>query len=27
MMYHNGISAKTDEVLKQIFTLRDDVID
>lgn len=27
MMYHNGISAKTDEVLKEIFALRDDVID
>ncbi|KAJ5020364.1 Alpha/Beta hydrolase protein [Bipolaris maydis] len=27
MMYHNGIGAKTDEVLKQIFSLRDDVID
>ncbi|KAF1938051.1 alpha/beta-hydrolase [Clathrospora elynae] len=27
MMYHNGISAKTDEVLKQMFSLRDDVID
>jgi pimeloyl-ACP methyl ester carboxylesterase len=27
MMYHNGIGAKTDEVLKQIFALRDDVID
>ncbi|KAJ4365609.1 hypothetical protein N0V83_008229 [Neocucurbitaria cava] len=27
MMYHNGISAKTDEVLKEMFVLRDDVID
>jgi pimeloyl-ACP methyl ester carboxylesterase len=27
MMYHNGIGAKTEEVLKQIFALRDDVID
>ena len=27
MMYHNGIGAKTDEVLKQIFSLRDDVMD
>jgi hypothetical protein len=26
-MYHNGIGAKTDEVLRQIFALRDDVID
>ncbi len=26
-MYHNGISAKTDDVLKEVFKLRDDVID
>lgn len=26
-MYHNAIRAKTDEVLKQLFELRDDVID
>jgi hypothetical protein len=26
-MYHNAISAKTDEVLKELFALRDDVID
>lgn len=26
-MYHNGIGAKTDEVLRQIFSLRDDVMD
>jgi pimeloyl-ACP methyl ester carboxylesterase len=26
-MYHNAISAKTDEVLKALFALRDDVID
>ena len=26
-MYHNAIGAKTDEVLKEIFKLRDDVID
>jgi pimeloyl-ACP methyl ester carboxylesterase len=27
MMYHNGISAKKDEVLKEVFALRDDIID
>ncbi|KAF1839726.1 proline iminopeptidase [Decorospora gaudefroyi] len=27
MMYHDGISSKRDEVLKQIFALRDDVMD
>lgn len=26
-MYHNAISAKTDEVLKELFKIRDDVID
>lgn len=26
-MYHNAISQKTDEVLKKLFDLRDDVID
>ena len=26
-MYHNAIGAKTDEVLRELFTLRDDVID
>lgn len=26
-MYHNAVSAKSDEVLKAIFDLRDDVID
>ena len=26
-MYHNAIGAKTDEVLKEIFARRDDVID
>lgn len=27
MMYHNAIGAKTDDVFKEIFKLRDDVID
>ncbi|KAF1843716.1 alpha/beta-hydrolase [Cucurbitaria berberidis CBS 394.84] len=27
MMYHNAIRAKTDDVLKELFTLRDDVMD
>jgi hypothetical protein len=26
-MYHNAIGAKTDDVLKEIFKMRDDVMD
>ena len=26
-MYHNGLDRKSDEVMKQLFALRDDVID
>ncbi len=26
-MYHNGLGSKSDEVIKQLFALRDDVID
>lgn len=27
MMYHNALSAKSDDLMKQLFSLRDDVID
>ena len=27
VMYHNGLGSKSDEVMKQLFALRDDVID
>lgn len=27
MMYHNAIGSKTDDVLKEIFAMREDVID